>query len=119
MGKPDRARSPYACACVYMYTARRRHPKTAKKGAVTLFKPYKAVVRHFMGAVDRFYVRHLFVSYKGIYGRGSAWEECPPTPPKGEKGIMGGKFSRDLYFIKTRIIITGGRDEEIRVFYDR
>lgn len=60
-------------ARVYVYVhkpTRRRHQKTAEKGAVTLFKPYKAATSHFMGAIDRFIVRHIFVSYRRVYGRG-------------------------------------------------
>ena len=46
-----------ARVCVYVHKpTRRRHQKTAKKGAVALFKPYKAAVSHFMGAIDRFIV---------------------------------------------------------------
>ena len=96
MEKPEPSRSPYACACVYMYTAeptRRRHQKTAKKGAVTLFKPYKAVVSHFMGAIDRFYVRHLFVSYRGFYGRGRERGYTPHTPPRYQRERQGVHFN--------------------------
>ena len=97
-----------ARACVYVHKpTRRRHPKTAKKDAVALFKPYKAATRHFTGAVDRFYVKHLFVSYKGFYGRGRAWEYAPPYPPKVSEGTAGGPFSTPLYseYSARRIII--------------
>lgn len=77
--KPLRVR-----ACTY--TARRRHQKTANKCAFALFKPYKAPTSHFMGAIDRFYVRHIFVSYRRVYGRGRAWEYTPPIPPQGIRG---------------------------------
>lgn len=76
-----------------------------------------------MGAVDRFYVRRLFVSYKGIYGRGRAWEYAPHTPPKVSEGTAGCPFSTPLYseYRARRIIIEERRawDEEIRVFYGR
>lgn len=76
----------------YTYTARRRHQKTAEKSAVALFKPYKAVVSHFTGAIDRFDARRLFVSYNGVYGRGIAWEYAPPYPPKVSEGQAGCPF---------------------------
>lgn len=78
-------------ACTY--TARRRHQKIAKKDAVALFKPYKAATSHFMGAIDRFYVRHLFVSYKGFYGRGRAWEYAPHTPLGYQREWQGVHFN--------------------------
>ena len=77
---------------MYTYTARRRHQKTAKKGAVALFKPYKAATRHFTGAIDRFYIRHFFVSYRRVYGRGSAWEGYPHTPPRYQREWQGVHF---------------------------
>lgn len=81
-------------ACVYVHKpTRRRHPKTAKKGAFALFKPYKAPTSHFMGAIDRFYVRHLFVSYSGVYGRGRAWEYNPHTPPRYQREWQGVHFN--------------------------
>ena len=79
-------------ARVYMYTARRRHPKTAKKGAVALFKPYKAATRHFMGAIDRFYVRHIFVSYRRVYGRGRERGYAPHTPLRYQRERQGVHF---------------------------
>ena len=107
----------------YTYTARRRYLKTAEKGALALFKPYKAATSHFTGAIDRFYVRHLFVSYKGVYGRGRAWKAYPHTPPKVSEGTTGCPFSTALYseYSGRRIIIEERRawDEEIRVFYGR
>lgn len=82
-----------ARACVYVHKpTRRRHPKTAKKGAFALFKPYKAVVSHFMGAIDRFYVPTCFVSYKGFYGRGRAWEYAPHTPLRYQREWQGAHF---------------------------
>ena len=84
--KPLRVR-----ACTY--TARRRHQKTAKKGAVALFKPYKAATSHFMGAIDRFYIKHLFVSYRRVYGRGRAWEYAPHTPPRYQRERQGVHFN--------------------------
>lgn len=69
-----------------------------------------------MGAVDRFYVRHLFVSYKGV-------GVCPPYPPKVSEGTAGSPFSNPLYseYSARRIIIEERRawDEEIRVFNGR
>ena len=86
--KPLRAR-----VCVYVHKpTRRRHPKTAKKGAFALFKPCKAVVRHFMGAIDRFYVRHLFVSYKGFCGRERERGYAPHTPPRYQRERQGVHF---------------------------
>lgn len=83
-----------ARACVYVHKpTRRRHPKTAKKGAFALFKPYKAPTSHFMGAIDRFYVRHLFVSYSGVYGRERAWEYNPHTPPRYQREWQGVHFN--------------------------
>ena len=87
----SRARSPYACACVHKPT-RRRHQKTAEKGAFALFKPYKAAVSHFMGAIDRFIVWHLFVSYNGFYGRGRERGYTPHTPPRYQRERQGVHF---------------------------
>ena len=94
MGKPDRAEAlTRARACVYVHKpTRRRHQKTAKKGAVILFKPYKAATSHFMGAIDRFYVRRLFVSYKGFYGRGRARGYAPHTPLRYQRERQGVHF---------------------------
>lgn len=77
-------------ACTY--TARRRHQKTAEKCAFALFKPYKAATSHFMGAIDRFYVRRLFVSYRRVYGRGRAWEYAPHTPLGYQRERQGVHF---------------------------
>ena len=83
-----------ARVCVYVHKpTRRRHQKTAKKGAVPLFKPYKAVVSHFMGAIDRFIVRHLFASYNGFYGRGRAWKVYPHTPLGYQRERQGVHFN--------------------------
>ena len=82
-------------ARVYVYVhnpTRRRHQKTTKKGAVALFKPYKAVVSHFMGAIDRFYARHLFVSYNGFYGRGRERKVYPHTPLRYQREWQGVHF---------------------------
>ena len=93
-GKPDRAEAlTRARACVYVHKpARRRHQKTAKKGAVALFKPYKAATSHFTGAIDRFYVKHIFVSYRRVYGRGRAWEYAPHTPLGYQREQQGVRF---------------------------
>ena len=76
-----------------------------------------------MGAIDRFYVRHLFVSYKGFYGRERERGYAPHTPPKVSEGTAGCPFSTPLYskYSARRIIIEERRawDEEIRVFYGR
>lgn len=101
-----------ARACVYVHKpARRRHQKTAEKGAVALSKPYKAATRHFTGAIDRFYVRHIFVSYRRIYGRGRARGYTPHTPPKVSEGMTGCPFSTALYrgYRARRIIINRRR----------
>ena len=83
-----------ARACVYVHKpTRRRHQKTAKKGAFALFKPYKAVVSHFMGAIDRFYIKRLFVSYKGFYGRGRERGCAPHTPPRYQRERQGAHFN--------------------------
>lgn len=88
-GKPEALTRARACT----YTARRRHQKTANKCAVALFKPYKAVVSHFIGAIDRIYVRHLFVSYRRVYGRGRAWEYAPHTPLRYQREWQGVHFN--------------------------
>lgn len=75
-----------------MYTARRRHQEIAKKGAFALFKPYKAVVSHFTGAIDRIYIPICFVSYRGFYGRGRAWEYTPHTPLRYQRKRQGVHF---------------------------
>lgn len=101
MGKPEPTLFSFlnialtrARVCVYVHKpTRRRHQKTAEKDAVALFKPYKAATRHFMGAIDRFYVRHLFVSYRGFYGRGRAWEYAPHTPPRYQREWQGVHFN--------------------------
>ena len=83
-------------ARVYVYVhkpTRRRHPKTAKKDAVALFKPYKAPTSHFTGAIDRFYVRHLFVSYKGFYGRERERGYAPHTPLGYQREWQGAHFN--------------------------
>ena len=83
-------------ARVYVYVhkpTRRRHPKTAKKGAVTISKPYKAPTSHFTGAIDRFYVPICFVSYNGFYGRGRAREYAPHTPPRYQREQQGVHFN--------------------------
>lgn len=100
MGKPEPTLFSFlnfalTRARVYVYVhkpTRRRHPKTAKKGAVTLFKPYKAVVSHFTGAIDSFYVPACFVSYRRVYGRGRAWEYAPHTPPRYQREQQGVHF---------------------------
>ena len=78
---------------VCTYTARRRHQKTAEKGAVALFKPYKAATSHFTGAIDRFYARHLFVSYRRVYGRGRERGYTPHTPPRYQREWQGVHFN--------------------------
>ena len=83
--KPLRVR-----ACTY--TARRRHQKTAEKGALALFTPYKAVVSHFTGEIDRIYIKRFFVSYRRVYGRGRAWEYAPHTPPRYQRDRQGVHF---------------------------
>lgn len=83
-----------ARACVYVHKpTRRRHQKIAKKDAVALFKPYKAATSHFMGAIDRFYVRHLFVSYRRVYGRGRERGYAPHTPPRYQREWQGAHFN--------------------------
>lgn len=91
MGKPEALTRARVCVYVHKPT-RRRHLKTAKKGAVALFKPYKAVVSHFMGAIDRFYARHLFVSYRRVYGRGRERGYAPHTPPRYQRERQGVHF---------------------------
>lgn len=88
---PNRAEA-LTRARVCTYTARRQHQKTAEKDAVALFKPYKAVVSHFMGAIDRIYVRRLFVSYNGFYGRGRARRVYPHTPLRYQRERQGVHF---------------------------
>lgn len=83
-----------ARACVYVHKpTRRRHQKTATKGAFALFKPYKAPTSHFTGAIDRFYVRHIFVSYKGFYGRERERGYAPHTPPRYQRERQGAHFN--------------------------
>lgn len=79
---------------VYVHTepTRRRHQKTANKGAVALFRPYKAVVSHFTGAIDRIYIKRFFVSYKGVYGRGRERGQAPHTPPRYQRDRQGVHF---------------------------
>ena len=82
-----------ARVCVYVHKpTRRRYLKTAKKGAVALFKPYKAPTSHFTGAIDRFYVRYLFVSYRGFCGRERERGYAPHTPPRYQRERQGVHF---------------------------
>lgn len=91
--RKDRKRKNGANARARVHNpTRRRHQKTAKKGAVALFKPYKAVVSHFTGAIDRFYARHLFVSYNGFYGRGRERKVYPHTPLGYQREWQGVHF---------------------------
>lgn len=83
------------------------------------FMPYLPIAKRRRGLKPIFISRSSILStrvFSSIVGHCRA---LPPAPRKRERMIMGGKFSRDLYFIKGRIIITGGSNEEIRVFYDR
>lgn len=92
MGKPE----ALTRARVYVYVhkpTRRRHPKTTNKCAFALFKPYKAPTSHFMGAIDRFYARYVFVSYRRVYGRGRAWEYAPHTPLGYQREQQGVHFN--------------------------
>ena len=92
MEKPEALTRARACVYVHKPT-RRRHLKTTNKCAFALSKPHKAPARHFTGAIDRFYIRHLFVSYKGFYGRGRAWEYAPHTPPRYQREQQGVHFN--------------------------
>ena len=72
-----------------------------------------------MGLKPIFISKSSILSTRAVSSIVGHCRALPPTPPREKRGIMGGNFSCDLYFIKSRIIITGGSNEEIRVFYDR
>ena len=108
------SRSPHVRVRVYMYT----NPPAADTVQPS-FMPHLPIARRRRGLKPIFISRSSILSTRVVSSIVGLCRALPPTPRKRERMIMGSKFSRDLYFIKGRIIITGGSNEEIRVFYDR